>query len=135
MEAKKKIITLGESLELEAELAGYHDKFGVRMRGLLTHRLPLSTKYHLSNIHTQVKKDREFFNQSLLELRAELGTEEEILKITSNPKDERNKEFEKKIQDFLQNTQREIEYSNLSMTDLEFVETEDYYPVLFKILS
>lgn len=129
-------ITLEESLSLEAELAGFRDHTGVVMQGVLAQKLPISVKYHLSQLLKQVADDRKFLNDETASLREKLGTEEEIIEIAKDPKHPANIDFQLKMRKFLVETIREIKISDsLSVADFNNVETTEYYPVLFKLLE
>ncbi|MBW6491960.1 MAG: hypothetical protein K0B15_12285 [Lentimicrobium sp.] len=136
MGSKKVKITLEEALALETELGGFRDQAGaVVMKGLLNQKLSLSKKYHLSNLLKQVSEDRAFVTKEGNKLRNELGTPEQILEIAKNPMHPKNLEYQNQMRELIKNTNREIEVSHVVIDDFETIETDEYYPVFFKILG
>ncbi|MBW6491861.1 MAG: hypothetical protein K0B15_11785 [Lentimicrobium sp.] len=135
MESKKVKITLEEALALETELAGFRDHTGVIVKGLLNQKLSLSKKYHLSNLLKQVSEDKAFVTEEGNKLRNELGTPEQIVEIAKNHMHPKNVEYQNQMRELIQKTTKEVRITNLSMDDFGNIETEEYYPVLFKLLN
>jgi len=135
MSTKKKL-SLEEALSLEAELSGFrNERNEIVIKGLLSQKLNLALKYKLSQLAKQVAEDRKFFNDQVAELRADLGTPEEIAEIAKNPLHEKNIAFQNQLRDFLVNTERNVEIPKISIADFAALETEEYYPILFGLIG
>jgi hypothetical protein len=145
MSEKTKIkFNVAELLTLDAELNGT-EKFS----GLLSLKLSLATKYHLTKVAKITGEERETFEKMRMDLIKELGTETEDGKI-SIPEIETIKgengepdkvqvhpkyiEFRTQLEElFMQ--EKEIEQPSLSIEDFSSLETEGNFPAFFKLLG
>jgi hypothetical protein len=137
-------LSLAEILTLEAELNGFTDPQTNQrvVEGFLKEKLNLATKYRLSKIATELVKEKEILDKLKTELIKEYGEEKEDGNITvemfeDEAKTKINPKFIELQQRYteLLNEKKEIEYTPLSISDLESVTTNDNYVVLFKLVS
>jgi len=132
---KTKKITIGEAITLELEIAGFTSDDGTTTKkGLINQRLPLGLKYKLNQILNQVQGDRTFINDQAQKLRAELGTPEEIKEASKNPDHKLNIEFQRQIQEAV-DTKKTITIPDIGIEEFSEIETDEFYPVLFKLLE
>jgi hypothetical protein len=137
-------LSLAEILTLEAELNGFTDpQTNQRVaEGFLKEKLNLATKYRLSKIATELAKEKEILDKLKTELIKEYGEEKEdgnvsVEMFEDEAKTKINPKFIELQQRYteLLNEKKEIEYTPLSISDLESVTTNDNYIVLFKLVS
>lgn len=136
-------LSLAEILTLEAELNGFTDpQTNQRVaEGFLKEKLNLATKYRLSKIATELAKEKEILDKLKTELIKEYGEEKEdgnvsVEMFEDEAKTKINPKFIELQQRYteLLNEKKEIEYTPLSISDLENVTTENNYTVLFKLV-
>jgi len=77
METVKTSLTLEEILFLEAEIGGVANETGIVSKGLLQHKLSISTKYYLTKLLTTLQEDKKYIGEQRNELIKSLGTETE----------------------------------------------------------
>lgn len=137
-------LSLAEILTLEAELNGFTDpKTNQRVvEGFLKEKLNLATKYRLSKLASELTKEKELLDKLKTELIKEYGEEKEDGTVTvemfeDEAKTKINPKFIELQQRYLEllDEKKEIEYTPLSISDLESVTTNDNYVVLFKLVS
>ncbi len=137
-------LSLAEILTLEAELNGFTDPQTNQrvVEGFLKEKLNLATKYRLSKLASELTKEKELLDKLKTELIKEYGEEKEDGNITvemfeDEAKTKINPKFIELQQRYteLLNEKKEIEYTPLSISDLESVTTNDNYVVLFKLVS
>ncbi len=137
-------LSLAEILTLEAELNGFTDPQTNQrvVEGFLKEKLNLATKYRLSKLASELVKEKEILDKLKTELIKEYGEERENGNITvemfeDEAKTKINPKFIELQQRYteLLNEKKEIEYTPLSISDLESVTTNDNYVVLFKLVS
>ncbi len=137
-------LSLAEILTLEAELNGFTDpKTNQRVvEGFLKEKLNLATKYRLSKLASELTKEKELLDKLKTELIKEYGEEKEDGTVTvemfeDEDKTKINPKFIELQQRYLEllDEKKEIEYTPLSISDLESVTTNDNYVVLFKLVS
>lgn len=145
MSEKTKIkFNVAELLTLDAELNGTE-----KVPGLLSLKLSLATKYHLTKVAKITGEERETFEKMRMDLIKELGTETgdgkiavpeietikgengEADKVQIHPK---YIEFRTQLEElFLQ--EKEIEQPSLNIEDFSSLETEGNFPAFFKLLG
>ncbi len=137
-------LSLAEILTLEAELNGFTDPQTNQrvVEGFLKEKLNLATKYRLSKLASELTKEKELLDKLKTELIKEYGEEKEDGTVTvemfeDEAKTKINPKFIELQQRYteLLNEKKEIEYTPLSISDLESVTTNDNYVVLFKLVS
>ncbi len=137
-------LSLAEILTLEAELNGFTDPQTNQrvVEGFLKEKLNLATKYRLSKLASELVKEKEILDKLKTELIKEYGEEREDGNVTvemfeDEAKTKINPKFIELQQRYteLLNEKKEIEYTPLSISDLESVTTNDNYVVLFKLVS
>jgi|688.fasta_scaffold00087_59 hypothetical protein len=139
METVKTSLTLEEILFLEAEIGGVANETGIVSKGLLQHKLSISTKYYLTKLLTTLQEDKKYIGEQRNELIKSLGTETEegSFEIKNEIDGQVNPnivEFRKQM-DELMRTEREIEHVKLSIDDFKNIETEANFQVLFKLFG
>ncbi len=137
-------LSLAEILTLEAELNGFTDPQTNQrvVEGFLKEKLNLATKYRLSKLASELTKEKELLDKLKTELIKEYGEEKEDGTVTvemfeDEDKTKINPKFIELQQRYLEllDEKKEIEYTPLSISDLESVTTNDNYVVLFKLVS
>lgn len=142
---EKKSLKLAEYFQLEAELNGItNQQTGERVfKGILSQKLPLNTKYWLSDLAKKVKEQTDACESLRGELVKKYGEEKDgAIQIPFMVKDENDNdvpnqkfaEYQKEYQDLL-NEDREIEYKQLKLDDIGTLETEETYEKLFSLLK
>jgi hypothetical protein len=136
-------IKLHEVLTLEAEINGFvNPQTGQKVsEGFLKERLNLATKYRLTKLSEELKKEKAILDGLRDELIKEYGEEkngqvsiemfEDKKQTKINPK---FVEFQQKYTELL-NEDKLIDYSPLSISDLDKVESNENYSVLFKLIE
>lgn len=143
---KKITLSLGEILELEAELNGARNNItgDVYTEGLLKQKLPIKTKYWLTRLSETTSSEKRTIENLRDELVIKYGQKNEDgtfsipLKIknangdlVANPA---FGEFSNQYNQLLE-TKKEIEYSEINLDELANIETSDNYAVFFKLLT
>ena len=137
-------LKLHEILTLEAELNGFvNPQTGEKvLDGFLKEKLNLKTKYYLTKLSEELKKEKATLDGLRDELIKEYGKEkdgtvsldtfiEEGDKKEINPK---FVEFQQKYTELL-NEDKEIDYTPISINNLDAVESNENYSVLFKLIE
>lgn len=136
-------LKLYEVLTLEAELNGFtNPQTGEKvLDGFLKEKLNLATKYRLTKLSEELKKEKSILDNLREELIKEYGEEkdgqisiptfEDKKQTKVNPK---FIEFQTKYNDLL-NEDKEVQYTPLSISDLDKVETNENYSILFKLIE
>lgn len=147
-------LSLGEILELEAELYGStNQQTGQKIStGLLNHHLPIKTKYWLTRLAETVQSEKKTIDGLRDDLIKKHGEESEDKNGWSIPlrvkdKKEKNEDgspkmipnpsfaaFNKEYSELL-DTKKEIEHPTLNFEDLASLETTDNYAIVFKMLT
>lgn len=159
---EKVTLKLFEFYNLDAELNGLRNQQTgeVVVKGLLQEKLPLTTKYWLSDLAKKVAAEKALVEELKNDLIKKYGQEDDkgifsipmsideldengepvkdlneknewVVKKKLNPAFELfNKEFEVLLQ-----TEKEIEYKPLKLSDFERVETSENYATVFKLLK
>lgn len=117
-------------------------------KGLLNEKLSLVTKYWLSSLAKTVAVEKAAIEELKNELIKKYGTElpdgnvNIPIMITETDEEGNNKEvinpkyeeFDKEFGTLLQ-TEKEIEYKPISLKELSELKTDEYYPVIFKLVK
>lgn len=147
---EKIILKLYEFYALDYELNGLvNQETKVKLsKGLLNEKLSLVTKYWLSSLAKTVAAEKTAIEELKNEIIKKYGTELPDGNVTIpvmitetdeqgnkkevvNPKYE---EFDKEFGTLLQ-TEKEIEYKPISLKELSELKTDEYYPVIFKLVK
>lgn len=144
MSEKTKIkFNVAELLTLDAELNGTE-----KAAGLLSLKLSLATKYHLTKIAKITSEEKETFEKMRMDLIKELGTEKdgqisiqeiETIKGENGEPDKVQLhpdyiKFREQLEElFVQ--EKEIEQPNFKIEDFASLETEGNFPAFFKLLG
>lgn len=129
-----KTITLKnvDILNLQAEIAN-----------VIENSKSFTAKFHLNNLLSQIEPKVKNFNELKNEMVKKYGTEKEDGQIAvqqfvvegSSEETEEYKEFLPQWNDLLFVTDVEIEYTSLKLSVFDSVESDKYYPVLFKFIK
>jgi uncharacterized membrane protein YheB (UPF0754 family) len=136
-------LTLAEILTLEAELNGFvNQQTGEKvLDGLLKQKLTLGAKYRLTKLSEELKAEKAILDGLRDDLIKEYGEENDgMVSINAFEDEERTKinpkfiEFQDKYGELLLE-KKEINYSPLSLKDVEDISSEDNYTILFKLIE
>jgi len=140
---EKITLKLLEFYNLDAELNGLPSPDGkeMLMQGLLKEKLSIVVKYWLNDLAKRVKAEREEVESLKNDLIKKYGKEDENGNIsipmfleeetrTINPD---YVEFDREFGKLLQ-TEKELEYKPLKLSDFENLETESNYATFFKLV-
>ncbi len=136
-------LSLAEILTLETELNGFvNPQTNERVtEGFLREKLNLATKYRLSKLADELAKEKQLIEKLKNDLIKEHGEEKEDGTVTiemfeDESKTKLNPKFIEVQQRYIEllDEKKEIEYTPLSISDLENVTTENNYTVLFKLV-
>lgn len=159
---EKVTLKLFEIYNLEAELNGLRNQATgeVVAKGLLQEKLPLTTKYWLTDLAKKIGAEKAIVEELKNDLIKKYGKEDEKGNVSipmmideldeeGKPKRDLDKDgkwfniqkinpaFEVFNQEFdtLLQTEKEIEYKPLKLSDFEKVETSENYATFFKLLK
>jgi hypothetical protein len=141
---EKKSMKLSEFFQLEAELNGVRNPNTgeVSFNGLLSQKMPLKTKYWLSDLAKKVSEQTEACNKLREELIKKYGTEKDgqvsiSVQVEEDGKSVLNPSFQKFQEEYntLLAEEREVEYKPLSIEDLGDIETEEVYQIVFSLIK
>jgi uncharacterized membrane protein YheB (UPF0754 family) len=136
-------LKLNEILTLEAELNGFtNPQTGEKvLEGFLKEKLNLATKYRLTKLSEELKKEKAILDGLRDDLIKEYGTEEEgqtSIKMFEDKKQTKINpkfiEFQSKYTEFL-DEDKVIDYTPLTISDLDKIESNENYSVLFKLIQ
>lgn len=137
-------LKLHEILTLEAELNGFvNPQTGEKvLDGFLKAKLNLKTKYYLTKLSEELKKEKATLDGLRDELIKEYGEEKDgqiALEtfIGEGDKKEINPkfvEFQKKYTELL-DEEKEVDYMPIPVSSLDIVESSENYSVLFKLIQ
>lgn len=136
-------LSLAEILTLEAELNGFtNPQTGERvLEGFLKEKLNLATKYRLTKLSEELKKEKSILDGLRDELIKEYGSEKDGQVSIDMFEDESKTKVNAKFIEFqgkyaeLLDEKKEVSYTPLSISDLEEVNTNENYVVLFKLVA
>ena len=149
---KKITLKLSDCYNLESEINGLtNQRTGEKVvTGLLQHKLPLSTKYWLTDLAKKLAPDKAFIDEAKNDLIKKLGEEDADGNVTipmflSNgnsasvasgppPINPKFREFEQEYTNILQ-TEKELEYHPFKLEDFSGIESTDNYATLFKLFE
>ena len=145
-------LKLSEFYQLDAELNGVvNQQTGEKLsNGLLSEKVKLTTKYWLSDLAKKVAAEKEAVEKVKNELiqkhgeadaqgnvsipfyaNEQVDEEGNVISREVNPK---FVEFQNEFNSLL-NEDRELEYKGFKLEELENVESDDVYPVFFKLIK
>jgi hypothetical protein len=136
-------LKLHEILTLEAELNGFvNPQTGEKvLEGFLKERLNLATKYRLTKLSEELKKEKAILDGLRDELIKEYGTEKDgQISIDTFEDEEKTKvnpkfiEFQSKYAELL-DEDKSVDYTPLSISDLDKIESNENYSILFKLIE
>lgn len=142
---EKKVLKLRDIIQMEAELNGYvNQQTGEKVfQGILSQKLPLATKYWLTDLSGKLKKEVDAMSALRDELVKKLGAEKDgMIQIERIVKDEDGNdvinpaliEFEKEYGGLLEQ-EKEVEFKSIKLSEIANIETSETYPVLFSVLD
>jgi hypothetical protein len=136
-------LKLHEILTLEAEINGFvNPQTGEKvLEGFLKEKLNLKTKYYLTKLSEELKKEKATLDGLRDELIKEYGTEKDgqvTIEMFEDKKQTKVNpgfiEFQSKYTGLL-DEEKVIDYTPLTVADLDKVESNENYVVLFKLVS
>jgi uncharacterized membrane protein YheB (UPF0754 family) len=136
-------LKLNEILTLEAELNGFtNPQTGEKvLEGFLKEKLNLATKYRLTKLSEELKKEKAILDGLRDDLIKEYGTEENgQISIQMFEDKEQGKinpkfvEFQSKYTELL-DEEKSIDYTPLTISDLDKIESNENYSILFKLIE
>lgn len=137
-------LKLHEILTLEAELNGFvNPQTGEKvLEGFLKEKLNLKTKYYLTKLSEELKKEKATLDGLRDELIKEYGEEKNGTMsldafIGEGDKKEVNPkfiEFQQKYTELL-NEEKDVDYTPIPLSTLETVESNENYAILFKLIE
>ena len=137
-------LKLHEILTLEAELNGFiNPQTGEKvLEGFLKEKLNLKTKYYLTKLSEELKKEKTTLDGLRDELIKEYGEEKEgKISLDTFIGDDDKKEVNPKFIEFQQkytellNEDKDIEYTPIPVSALDAVESNENYTILFKLIE
>lgn len=141
---EKKSLKLADFYQLEAELNGVRNPNTgeVAVNGLLSYKMPLKTKYWLSDLAKKVSEQTEACSKLRDEMIKKYGTEENgqvsiPVQIEKDGEKVENPNFKVFQAEYiaLLAEEREIEYKGLTIDELGDIETSDVYQVIFSLIK
>lgn len=137
-------LKLHEILTLEAELNGFvNPQTGQKvLEGFLKEKLNLKTKYYLTKLSEELKKEKATLDGLRDDLIKEYGEEKDgQISLDTFIGEGDKKELNPKFLDFQQkytellNEEKEISYTPISISTLDIVESSENYSILFKLIE
>lgn len=140
---EKITLSLGEIITLEAELNGFvHPETGEKVvSGLLNTKLNLAKKYWLTKLADKCQAEKKVVDGLREELIKKFGKEEDGKIFIETFLDEERTQVNPSYIEFqgeymtLLNEKKELEYKPISVSDLEAVESEENYAIVFKLIK
>lgn len=140
---EKITLSLGEIITLEAELNGFvHPETGQKVvSGLLNTKLNLAKKYWLTKLADKCQAEKKTVDGLREELIKKYGKEVEgkiyIDTFLDKKRKKVNPDYIKFQEEYmtLLNEKKELEYKPISVSDLETVESEENYAIVFKLVK
>jgi hypothetical protein len=142
---EKITLKLEEILRLNAELNGLvNQQTGEKaFTGILSYKMPLTTKYWLMDLAKKTKVEVEACDALRGEIIKKYGEEKDgSFQIQRSIKDEEGNDiinpsfisFNNEYSELLMQ-EKQIEYKPLNINDLSNIESEDVYEILFKLIK
>jgi hypothetical protein len=140
---EKITLTLGEIITLEAELNGFvNPETGEKvLSGLLNSKLNLAKKYWLTRLADKCQAEKKVVDGLREELIKKFGKEEDGKIFVETFLDKERTQVNPSFIEFqgeymsLLNEKKELEYKPISVSDLEAVESEENYSIVFKLIK
>ena len=136
-------LKLHEILTLEAELNGFtNPQTGERiLEGFLKEKLNLGTKYRLTKLSEELKKEKAILDGLREDLIKEYG-EEKDGQVSIPPFEDKKQtkinpkfiEFQSKYTQLL-DEDKTVDYTPLAISELEKIESNENYSILFKLIE
>jgi hypothetical protein len=139
----KKKLTLGEIIDLEAEINGIiNQQTGqVILKGLLTENIKLIIKYRLTKLAELLLSDKKTVDEMRNDLIRKYGEEDageiKIEKHLDKEKTQINPNFTQFANEYntLLTEQKEIEFPDITLEDIKDIKGEGYYGVFLKLIT
>ena len=136
-------LKLHEILTLESELNGFVNlQTGEKvLEGFLKEKLNLATKYRLTKLSEELKKEKSILDDLRDELVKEYGTEENGQISIQMFQDKKQTKINPKFVEFqskyteLLDEGKVIDYTPLTISDLDKIESNENYSILFKLIQ
>jgi hypothetical protein len=136
-------LKLHEILTLESELNGFVNlQTGEKvLEGFLKEKLNLATKYRLTKLSEELKKEKSILDDLRDELVKEYGTEENGQISIQMFQDKKQTKINPKFVEFqskyteLLDEGKVIDYTPLTISDLDKIESNENYSVLYKLIQ
>lgn len=129
-------LTLLEISQLNHEINGLARGKEVIMKGMLLQKTSLKVKVYMQRLNKAIADDVKMYEEEKMKIFKKYGEEKDGM-ITVKP--DVADDFAKELKD-LQSTEVEVQVQNLWSTDLSIdnmteIESEEFYPVLFKLID
>jgi hypothetical protein len=140
---EKITLTLGEIITLEAELNGFiHPETGEKVvSGLLSHKLNLAKKYWLTKLADKCQSEKKIVDGLRDELVKKFGEQkDDKIEVKTFLDEERTQinpnyiEFQGEYMTLL-SEKKELEYKPITLSDLESIDSEENYSIIFKLIK
>ena len=140
---EKITLTLGEIITLEAELNGFtHPETGEKIvSGLLSHKLNLAKKYWLTKLADKCQSEKKVVDGLRDELVKKFGEQkDDKIEVKTFLDEERTQvnpsyiEFQGEYMTLL-SEKKELEYKPITLSDLESIDSEENYSIIFKLIK
>jgi hypothetical protein len=140
---EKITLTLGEIITLEAELNGFiHPETGEKVvSGLLSHKLNLAKKYWLTKLADKCQSEKKVVDGLRDELVKKFGEQkDDKIEVKTFLDEERTQinpnyiEFQGEYMTLL-SEKKELEYKPITLSDLESIDSEENYSIIFKLIK
>lgn len=136
-------LKLHEILTLEAELNGFtNPQTGERvLEGFLKEKLNLGTKYRLTKLSEELKKEKAILDGLRDELIKEYGEEKDGQISIPTFEDKKQTKVNPKFIEFqskytqLLDEDKTVDYTPLAISELEKIESNENYSILFKLIE
>ena len=140
---EKITLTLGEIITLEAELNGFVDQETGKkvISGLLNHKLNLAKKYWLTKLADKCQSEKKVVDGLRDELVKKFGKEDgdkiEVKTFLDEEETQVNPSFIEFRGEYLTllNEKKELEYKPIALSDLESIDSEENYSIIFKLIK
>jgi hypothetical protein len=136
-------LKLHEILTLEAELNGFtNPQTGERvLEGFLKEKLNLATKYRLTKLSDELKKEKTILDGLKNDLIKELGEEKDGQVSIPTFEDKKQTkinpnfiQFQSKYTELL-DEEKTVDYTPLTISDLDKVESNENYSILYRLIN
>lgn len=133
-------LSLSESLMLYNELNGMQNNEGTVISGFLNSKMNMKTKYWLTKLKNQLKKEVDLVENMRQELITKYGKKDENGQISIKMLGDDNKpteNYQSFVKEFneLMSIEKTFKYNPLSLEDLENIESDGRYEILFELID